>query len=687
VAKPFGAWGKRAALALSRALLCLAVLIVVGAPLAARANDSAKLFATTEKGFGRIILDFSARLDLPPYKISSDNGVLAIVFDSPVSFTVPDIASALPDYVTIARVDPDNRGIRLGLRSTLTVNHIVAGEQLFIDLMPSSWQGLPPSLPPEVIANLADKAKQAALHADQARKAEEAKLTSPAPELRVGRNPTFVRMEFFWNVDTEGKFAFDGKNGNLDFDWPVPIDLSVFKANLPKQLLSVDNSVTPDGSRVVFHAADKMVPRFYQVSSRDFIVDIDTPSLVPADPTPEATTLAASLTLAMGETSGKPAWWQPLLQAAAGSAAAAEQAPRQAPITPQIASMGSTIRITFPFDRDTPAAVFRRGDVVWMMFDTNTGINPPPPSADLASFASNFTIVPTGDMQVVRLDLASDRLATLGSEGRAWVLSLGDGLLTATEPMTLMRGTDSNGLRQVTTEVGKPGTVHQFLDPVVGDRLDVVTAYPPARGITRDLDMVDFEAIKTIQGLVIRPEHDDVTVRLNGTQAIIAAASGLTLSSPDVLAQAASAAAAVASRSGFMDLASMREDNPVKFRRKADELAQNAASADGHALDQARLDLAHYYIANRYAIEAIGVLGVMQATLNWRWPPQMSWPDGPRTRCRSLTRLPSPMRSMRGCGARWPRPIPATTPMPSATLWRPSRSLAPIQHGYGRDSC
>jgi hypothetical protein len=582
-------------------------VVAILAPGASLAADKAKLFATTEKGFARLIIDFPTRLDLPKYKIHSENGVLSLEFDTPIDLTLPDVAAALVGYVTIARIDPDNKGVRFGLRSTLTVNHIEAGEQLFIDLMPTSWQGLPPALPPEVVAGLSERAKRAAILAEQQRRAEQAKLTNPKAELRVGRNPTFMRIEFDWNADTTGKFNFDGQTGDLDFDWPVPIDLYLLKTQLPSQLISVDNKVGPDGSHIAFHVSDKVVPRFYAVSNRHFIIDIDTASTVPADASAAATATAKAF--ADASASGKQPWWQ---SAAGAAPSEAPQLP-QVPITPTIATVGSTVRVTFPFNQDTSAAVFRRGDTVWMLFDTVAGINQPTFSQDLATLAKSFTVVPAGDTQVVRMDLAGDRLATLGSEGKAWVLSLGDMLLSPTEPLTLSRRTDQNGLYQVTADLERPAKVHEFRDPVVGDTLTVVTAYPPARGLTRDLGFVDFDALRTVHGLVIKPERDDVNVGVEKKLAVIAAPDGLTVSTPTAGRGAPQPAAA--SRQGFIDLANLKEDNPVKFAAASEAMAAVAAQSDGHDRDVARLDLARFYLANNFAYEAIGVLGVLKSEL------------------------------------------------------------------------
>lgn len=577
------------------------------------ADDRVKVFATSEKGFARIIIDFPDRLDLPPYRITSDNGVLAVVFPSALAATLPDVSAALPDYVSVARIDPDNLGIRFGLRSPFTVHHMDAGEQLFIDLLPPTWQGLPPGLPQQVVDKLAERAREAAVKADQEKKAAEAKLLNPVATLRVGLNPTFFRADFQWNVDTNGSFAMDGNTGNLDFDWPVPVDLAALRANLPKELISVVNTVSPAGSRITFKAADGVTPRFYQLSKQDFVVDIDTASAVPANPSPQASATAKELATAFAQSQQNAAWWLPELKAVIPNWAqpALLAVATQSPITPEIQTLGSTVRITFPFVQDTPAAVFRRGDTIWMMFDTLTGINQPPASKDLASLANSFTVVPAGDMQVVRLDVSGDRLASLGSEGKSWVLSLGDMMLTATEPLSLARHLDSAGLYEVTADLGKPSRVHQFQDPIVGDTLTVVTAFPPARGIAHDLDYVDFQALRSVHGLVIRPNHDNVAVGINKTLAVISTPTGLIVSPPEMQQQQAAEAASLAPRTGFFDLVSLRTDNPIKLDRRISDLSISAAEAEATKRDMARLNLAKYYLANQFGLEALGVLGVM----------------------------------------------------------------------------
>ena len=82
----------------------------------------------------------------------------------------------MPDYVGSARRDPDGTAIRLSLARRVTINTMTAGERVFVDFLPDSWNGPPPSLPPEVIRELAERARAAerALREQRAAEAEEA---------------------------------------------------------------------------------------------------------------------------------------------------------------------------------------------------------------------------------------------------------------------------------------------------------------------------------------------------------------------------------------------------------------------------------------------------------------------------------------------------------------------------------
>jgi hypothetical protein len=63
-------------------------------------------------GFGRLALTFD---EPTPTRIRVANGVLVVAFGSQVKIDINKIARELPEYITMARIDPDGRGMRFAL--------------------------------------------------------------------------------------------------------------------------------------------------------------------------------------------------------------------------------------------------------------------------------------------------------------------------------------------------------------------------------------------------------------------------------------------------------------------------------------------------------------------------------------------------------------------------------------------
>lgn len=586
---------------LAAALLSVSLLSVSVAM--ATAQEQAQFFATQEDGYGRLVVSFPDRDTMPAYAMRMSNGVLSLEFEEPIALVLPDVTAIMPQYLSVARLDPSGKGLRIGLRSTLNFNRTEAGTKLFIDLLPPDWQGSPPALPQDVLDEMAEKAQRVALREDQRRKAQVVAEQNPQASLRIGRNPTFMRLQFDWTIPTAGSFDLSDEHGRIDFEWPVDIDLRALLTDLPKEIATAQNSVSLDGSAIEMKFARGVVPRFYSTGPNQYVLDID----IEGQGLPEFS--AAALATGAPAADATAAAQNSDASTAGADLAAAEPAT----ITPFITTLGSTVRVVFPFVQETPSAIFRRGDSVWLLFDTSSAITLPADLEKLSPISREFVVTTADDAQVVRIDLAQDRLATMGSEGQAWVLSLGDVMMAPTEPMALTRRRDMRGDFEMVANIVRPGRVHAFQDPLVGDMLRVVTAYPPARGITRSLDYVDFSALQSVHGLVIRPKADTLEVTLENAQAVITAEDGLEVSSTDTLRQDTDLAAP-SQRASFIDFDPLRRSDLGRFARDRDELEAAAAASDGSARDAARLDLANFLIANGLAHEALGILRVSGET-------------------------------------------------------------------------
>ncbi len=581
-----------------------AAALLAGGVSLAFGQEGERLDVTLQNrsGYGRMVLSFPDRLTLPAYQVNVDNNVLAITFDEPVVTFMPEITEVLGDYAAVVRLDPDRRGIRIGLKGAFRVNSIEAGEKLFVDLLPPGWQGLDPGLPVDVVAELASRAEHAAELAEQRRKAEIARLNAPRVELRVGRHPTFTRLRFDWSIDTDVTFVQQDRTVTLSAEWPVEMDLYALRSDQPEEIVSLNDDVDGDGSTLTLELAEGVEARFFALSARAYILDIDFADV-------------PGRTVALTELVDAPIA-EPVEQAAAEEAAPespgmAPSKSRQTEITPFVNVIGSTVRVVFPFDQDTPAAVFRRAGVVWLLFDTHVGIHAPAEAGALDDIAASFEVSAADQLQIVRMQVNGDRLATLGSEGRAWVLSLGDILLAPTEPVALERQRDESGRMRIVADMNRPAKAHEVHDPVVGDLLEVVTAYPPARGLIRTLDFVDFEAIQAVHGLVIKPNRPDVAVTIEGQLVAIDAPDGLTLSAP-IQTRPAEMAEDARARATYIDMDGLRRANPRELVDTRDELMRRAAQSEGQMRDAARLNLAQFFVANSLPQEALGVLNVLE---------------------------------------------------------------------------
>src|ERR1043166_1663748 len=173
------------------ALLLLALSLIF-APGARAEPVKAELSVSTSAGFARFVFHFTEDSDA---EINLNNGILVIAFKKPVDVSVDRIAVGAPDYVNAARRDPDGKAVRLALGRKAIVNSMMAGDRLFIDLLPEGWVGLPPGLPQEVVDDLAGRAR-AAKRLERQRRKDPEPLQPPLIRVRVGTQPTFTRYVF-----------------------------------------------------------------------------------------------------------------------------------------------------------------------------------------------------------------------------------------------------------------------------------------------------------------------------------------------------------------------------------------------------------------------------------------------------------------------------------------------------------
>jgi len=620
-------------------LLLAALLLLYPAPAAAAALKG-EVAVSTRDGYARLVFTLAEESEAD---IRLNNGILIIAFRQAVDLSADRIPVGAPNYVGAARVDPDGSAVRLALNRKVTVNSMAAGEKLFVDLLPEGWTGLPPGLPQDVVEDLARRAREAEKKARQQLVVAQQRALPPV-RVRVGLQPTFTRYTFALpgliavstnRVDDRMTFTFEA---------PLKFDLADAQAALPPTVAAIDAQAKGDTVSVRFDFIGKADVRTFR-EDNNYFVDVvpiaahgeaaaepaqqppRTAERAPAPPAkvPEAAPQEKPAAAPAGVSAAKPpAQRLPLpepsdppatIPARESQDAKPPPADAAAPVVVDVRRQGEALRLTFPFVVPTPAAVFRRADTIWLVFDSQAPIDINKITAQSGRSIRNAALTRSRDGQVIQLKLDKPKLTSIGAEGLTWTVVVGDTMLEPTQPLGLVRVTQGGGRASITIPFDAPSQLHRLADAEIGDTLLVVTALGPARGFLKPQEFVEFNALVSTHGVVIQPRADDVVAEVTNDKVVVTRPGGLTLSSAGARAIAvAPAHASDGARGGagaglfVLDPQTWGFDREGNFRERQSELVAAAAAAEESQRTPARLKLARFYMARELTTEAKGVL-------------------------------------------------------------------------------
>jgi tetratricopeptide (TPR) repeat protein len=565
-------------------------------------------------GFGRLSLTFDEPIQT---RIRVSNGVLIVAFGSQVQVDVARIARELPNYVSVARVDPDGRGMRFALTQSYKANLIEAGDKAFIDLLPQNWSGVMPGPPPEALAELTERLRLAEVRAkDAARQppAPPATLTMSSASL-----PTLERLIF--KAPAETKLASNLSDGTLKlvFDRPMNVEAAAIRNALPTD---IDLTGLDAGKEAL--SLTLSLPKDWQVRSFDdetgLVVDLlrpvkqEAPSLVELSKPPAPTPPAPAATPPT-EPAPKSAATAPAAKPATPPTQAVAAAPTAPEVPPgPVAITVDGKRLDFRFTRPTGAAAFLDAGVMTLVFDTRDTIDPAKLAGLMPKLIEDSTVTREGKVTLVRLRLAGQPLARVFDNGPTWSLDLGEDAGRPATPVEPQRSMDERGQTIVAVPLAGLTGIHWLETGPAGLPVAVATATGPTRLTPKPYQFVEFGLLPTAQGLAVQPHADDVAVRAGTEQVRIGRSGGLNVSldigaplpKPEEKAGKQEAAPLLDGDAW----ARLRLDNP---RERARALMLDITDASRGRKSEARLALARFYAANGLMPEAAGPLNALLA--------------------------------------------------------------------------
>lgn len=392
--------------------------------------------------------------------------------------------------------------------------------------------------------------------------------------IRVGANDAFTRVEFAGVIGARSQVRREGRDVVVRIGTTAAPDVSRLRVDPPPGVERVETRAVRGGTELVL-------------------------------------TLAEGAGIRNGVADGA-VWLNLYAQAPAAPAGAASA------VTVPVISRATPDKVTLEFRWDQPvgAAVFRRGEAVWVVFDHAARLDLA--GADALGPASSAHW--SGGPGHVALRIAAPVGLAVSAEARGpvWSVTIG-GPATAVEGVVIER--DEGGKPALVARMAGATKAVWLTDPLAGDRFAAVTALAPGKGFGDRRRTVDMALLPTAQGLAVETPVPDLSIRAEGDLVTLERPGGLILSPPSAALESASAGpgAPRKARHAGLILPEWADAGHAGFaarhRELQDAAAEEAVAAgeDPRAPVEARLALARLLAGSGLGYEAVGVLNAIVA--------------------------------------------------------------------------
>jgi hypothetical protein len=639
------------------------------ATVAAHAADSVS--ASSQNGYSRLNFVFAPAGHVTA---ATDGSVLTLSFDRKTTLDAEAVAKLMGGAVGSVRADADGKTFRFALSQPLKLHQSAAANHAVVDLAPQNFAGVMPDLPQPVVAapKPVDVASLPALVLRSGAYANFTRLVfdwnkdvpytvfpgagkmtikfeaAAKPDLSaIARfQPPWVKNAA-WHLEganTVVEFETDADSGYHDFKDGTKIvldilapktDASAYAPPTEKGAGTAKPSITkiaaapvkPGASNAqaaaITDAAKQLkAPKPAADTKEPVKPDTKTASAKPdvkpdakaatappqpllpkpdaAKPDPKAVKAAAT-----------PAP-QPAATAASAPAAAATPTSTSMQVTESTVTPAGVI-LNFKGANNHPSAVFVRGLTAWIVLEDAANLDAAALKATLGGFASGIEASSSPGVSILRITLKQTGPITALDNGADLKVVIGN--KTGITPVSIgfAREQDDPKRAALTTFLPRADKSFALTDPATGD---ILTVIPGASGYAMLEQRVyaEFAALPTASGLVITPYTDDLAITVAGTRIRIARPGGLSLTPPQTAnGQTPQGMAQAANEPSFIDFANWGQMTGGSFLATERRLSQSMARLPAATANHARLELARFYLANRFASEAMGLINLIQA--------------------------------------------------------------------------
>ncbi|MCA3697645.1 hypothetical protein [Aquidulcibacter sp.] len=606
------------------------------APSALAGLKGVTLSSSQDSTYARLLIAWPAGTNLSATAVATPNNGLAMIrLPRAIEADPTAFAKGAPDFVASAALSTDKRTIRVALlQPTRVITSRVGNVQAF-DFVMSNAEAPPPfegEAKAVAAANTADKAGEGPVdESGPPKKMINGAAPVGAPKIQVdvleAKEFTRLRLSRVGNqfplpahgyarrgdrlaIALPGKFAFDtaairnrpparvedAARYNSDTDSSFLLDVapgSVVRHSRDGNAILID--ILPEGAN----------PDTIQALQDEAGGKIGSP-----EPKSVADKQAAQKDPKAGETDGTP----PEAKTAEAQASVMDaeallaQRPDPAPsgrVRMSSAMVGKELQLEFDFETPAPAAVYRRGDSIYVLFATAADMDVG--RVPSGKFVSRIEKVRGEGVSGIRIVAPPQVQATPTSFGPKWKVVLSPQKQAAGRSIGLVREQALDGTSRVKALVPDGAATGMITDPAVGDTLLIGLALGPNSSLGTQRSYLEAVLPETFHGLVVVPRTDDFALRRDVDGFVLVRPQGMALSG---LAPEDELGAGPATAPGFIDFKTWRLGPKADFTNNLNKLRRKAAIELGDTNNRitARLDLARFLVAWDLGAEASGVI-------------------------------------------------------------------------------
>lgn len=623
---------------LAQALFLAAIVVMALAPGGvAISAEKVQIRAGAHAEFARIVFDWPK---LPEGTARIDGSILIIRFDEAFEADYAPVRRHLFRYISDIEPGRDGKSVSMTLLQPVSLKaQTVDGVRVF-DLVPAA------------AGQSADSTKR-----DVSPKPETARQID-AIKVRAGEHRAYSRLVFDWRRNVGYRVVREGETVTVRFDRPGRLQFDDIRNDPPRHFTSlnsdVDGNVTQfrvgvgedarlrhfrSGTSVVLDVLDPppTAQRKAEADSASAPESEATKPLAPVAVAPPPAKKPKSLLAKPGaEVSSQarvpassdgpkmPAEPQIPVQVTEAAPVPSDPAPAvplvqnagDGKVTVTLATRDGGVDLSFTWPEPVAAAVFGRASYLWLVFDE-------PAQLDLRGVAADTGIAYADQLDsaintVVRVRPREGLLPEVRRNGATWTLRLSPAAKpVSTDLLGVVQRQDS-GTSRLFVPVIDTGERTIVYDPEVGDELMVVPLRGSGVGVARRQDYVDFRLLQTAQGLVIRPNVDDLSITPLRNGVAISGPIGLAVSSPEMRSNTSQRDAGrvrykASLKRPILHFTNWRGGEEAIYDKRRQQLQRVLARAPRGGRNIARLELAKFYLAHGMAAEAAAFLQMVEA--------------------------------------------------------------------------